>query len=143
MPPKVDLVSRVGRGKQLEDSQCDSAGVDLLEHLAYRLPRSVSPEFDDRELVGVEAPDDLGTEGIPEPDLVSVVVPVLLETHRPVIGIENFAERKHVCRILPLGRRIVLHRLTPEVALHTLGRPQADPLPAITLSVQTHPHHYI
>ena len=51
MPPQVELVCGEGRGEQFEDGQRDAAGVDLLEHLAYRLARGIPFEFDNRELI--------------------------------------------------------------------------------------------
>ena len=55
---QVELVGRERRGKKLEDRQGDAAGVDLLEHLAYRAAAACPAQLDNRQLVGVEAGRD-------------------------------------------------------------------------------------
>jgi hypothetical protein len=89
MLPEVELIGRERRGEELEDGERDTARVDLLEDLAHRPAWSAAAELDHGQLILVEPLDDLPVEGVPELDLLFVVVPELLEAHAPVIGVGN------------------------------------------------------
>ena len=62
--PKIEVVGGVGGSQQLKSGQRDATRVDLLDHEAHCLFRSVVAQLDERYLICPEALDELLFEGV-------------------------------------------------------------------------------
>ena len=119
---KLKVVCCEGSREQFEDSKRDAPGVHTLEDEADRFFRSLLLQCDHRDLVLLEALDDVALEVVKEPHLLAVEIPVLTVGLPPVGATEDPVHREEIRGVLTLQGGDIQSDLTAEGSSYACPR---------------------